>query len=57
MKVYVVTAGDYYEQGVDVCCLYMHKADADARAAELQNEFDWVEVDLQTVHQSPVAAA
>ena len=57
MQVYVVTAYTLYEQGYDVCALYMNKEDADARAAELEKEFDVVEVFLQTVHQSPVAAA
>jgi len=57
MQVYVVTAHDLYEQGCDVICLYMHKADAAARAVELETEFDVVEVNLQTVHESPVAAA
>ena len=50
MQVYVVTAHDLYEQGVDVCALYMNESDANARAAELQTEFDVVEVNLQTVH-------
>jgi hypothetical protein len=50
MQVYVVTATDFYEQGVDVCALYMNKADADARATELETEFDVVEVNLSTVH-------
>ena len=57
MQVYVVTAHDLYEQGIDACALFMNKEDADARAAELETEFDVVEVFLQTVHQSPVAAA
>ena len=57
MKVYVVTAHDLYEQGVDVLCLYLNKEDADARAAELETEFDVVEVNLQTVHQGALAAA
>lgn len=35
MKVYVVTAGDFYESD-SVCCLFMHKADADAYAAQLK---------------------
>ena len=50
MQVYVVTAHDLYEQGVDVCALYMNESDAAARAAELETEFDVVEVNLQTVH-------
>ena len=57
MKVYVVTAHDLYEQGVEVCCLFMHEADAAAYAATLEDEFDVVEVNLQTVHQGALAAA
>ena len=57
MKVYVVTAHDLYEQGVEVCCLFMNEADAAAYAATLENEFDVVEVNLQTVHQGALAAA
>ena len=57
MKVYVVTAHDLYEQGVDVCCLFMNEADANAYAAELETEFDVVEVNHQTVHQGALAAA
>ena len=56
MQVYVVTAGFDYE-GTDVCCLYMHKADADARCEELMNAYDWAEVNQQTVHQGPLVAA
>lgn len=56
MKVYVVTAGNFYESD-EVCCLFMHKADADAYAAELKGEFDWAEVNHQTVHQGALAAA
>lgn len=56
MKVYVVTAGNFYESD-SYCCLFMHKADADAYAAELKNELDWAEVNLQTVHQGALAAA
>jgi len=57
MKVYVVTAHDLYEQGVDVCCLYLNEVDANAHAAQLETEFDVVEVNLQTVHQGPLVAA
>jgi hypothetical protein len=58
MQVYVVTAGWDYE-GTDVCCLYMHKADADAHADRLvkKESYDWSEVFLQTVHQGPLVAA
>ena len=57
MKVYVVTAHDLYEQGVEVCCLFVNEADAAAYAATLENEFDVVEVNHQTVHQGPLVAA
>jgi len=57
MKVYVVTAHDLYEQGVDVCCLFMHEADAAAYAADLEKEFDVVEVNHQTVHHGSLVAA
>lgn len=56
MQVYVVTAGYFYESD-SVCCLFMHKVDADAHSAELKGEYDWSEVNLQTVHQGALGAA
>ena len=56
MKVYVVTAGDFYESD-DHCSLWMDKDAAEATAARLRGEYDWAEVNLQTVHQGAAAAA
>jgi hypothetical protein len=56
MQVYVVTAGEFYESDAH-CSLWMEKDAADAKCAELLGEFDWAEVNLQTVHQGAAVAA
>ena len=56
MQVYVVTAGFNYE-GTDCIALYDCKSAADACCQRLQEEYDWAEVNLQTVHQGALAAA
>ena len=56
MQIYVVTAGDFYESD-DHCSLWMEKDAADAKCAELKGEYDWAEVNLQTVHMGSAIAA
>jgi len=56
MQVYVVTAGDFYESD-DHCSLWMEKDAADAKCAALLEEFDWAEVNLQTVQMGSAIAA
>ena len=60
MQVYVVTAGFFYESGLesdDHCSLWDCKSAADARCAQLQEEYDWAEVNLQTVHMGSAITA
>lgn len=56
MQVYVVTAGFFYESD-DHCSLWDCKSAADARCAQLKEEYDWAEVNLQTVHMGSALAA
>ena len=56
MQVYVVTGGFFYESD-DVCALFMNEADAVSYAARMNEEYDWAEVNLQTVHQGALVAA
>jgi hypothetical protein len=56
MQVYVVTAGDFYESD-DHCSLWDCKSAAIAKRDELREEYDWAEVNLQTVHMGSAIAA
>ena len=58
MKVYVVTAGWDYE-GTDCIALYDCKSAAEVAAATLQADegYDWVQVNLQTVHMGSAITA
>ena len=56
MQVYVVTAGDFYESD-DHCSLWDCKSSAIAKRDELRQEYDWAEVNLQTVHMGSALAA
>ena len=56
MQVYVVTAGFDYE-GTDCIALYDCKSAADACCERLAAEYDWAEVNLQTVHMESAIAA
>ena len=56
MQVYVVRAGFFYESD-DICDLYDCKSTADARCEALKEEYDWAEVNLQTVHMHSLLAA
>ena len=56
MQVYVVTAGEFYESDAH-CSLWDCKSAADAKCAELLEEFDWAEVNLQTVHMGSLITA
>ena len=59
MQVYVVTTCDWEMGTAEVRGVYLNRADADARAAELDAEdlYDVVDVSLQTVHQGAAIAA
>ena len=59
MQVYVITTCDWEMGTVEVRGVYLNRADADARASELDAEdvYDEVEVSPQTVHQGSAIAA